>query len=125
MSPMDEIAAFERRKSELLKTRLAMPYQIQKCATWRHFQEFLRRQPDRPSEDNCSGDQVVNYLISADSRGKTIVHSMECKRPLSTLCSCPVRLAFQNGRLYNWSPSFCIQRSWSGGAGQPGSCPYG
>ena len=95
MSPMDEIAAFERRKSELLKTRLAMPYQIQKCATWRHFQEFLRRQPDRPSEDNCSGDQVVNYLISADSRGKTIVHSMECKRPLSTLCSCPVRLAFK------------------------------
>ena len=94
-SALEECAAFERRKGQLLKARLAMPYQLQKCATWRHFQSFLRRQPNRPTEDDCSGDQVVNYLISADSRGKTIVHSMECERQLSPPCSCPVRLAFK------------------------------
>ena len=94
-SALEECAVFERRKGELLKARLAMPYQLQKCATWRHFQSFLRRQPNRPTEDDCSGDQVVNYLISADSRGKTIVHSMECERQLSPPCSCPVRLAFK------------------------------
>ena len=94
-SALEECAVFERRKGQLLKARLAMPYQLQKCATWRHFQSFLRRQPNRPTEDNCSGDQVVNYLISADSRGKTIVHSMECERLLSPPCACPVRLAFK------------------------------
>jgi hypothetical protein len=92
---LDECAGFEKRKRELLRTRLAMPYQLQKCATWRHFQRFLRRLPDQSTEMNCTGDHVVNYLILADSRGRTIVHSMECRRQLSPPCLCPIRLAFK------------------------------
>jgi hypothetical protein len=95
VSALDEFAGFEKRRRELLRTRLAMPYQLQKCATWRHFQRFLRRLPDQSTETNCTGDHVVNYLISTDSRGRTIVHSMECRRPLSPPCSCPIRLAFK------------------------------
>ena len=72
-----------------------MPYQLQKCATWRHFQRFLRRLPGQPTEMCCTADHVVTYLISADSRGRTIVHSMGCRRPLSPPCSCPIRLAFK------------------------------
>ena len=38
---------------------------------------------------------MVTYLKSAHSMGKTIAHSVECKRQLSPLCACPVRLAFK------------------------------
>lgn len=38
---------------------------------------------------------MVTYLISAHSMGKTIAHSVECKRQLSPPCACPVRLAFK------------------------------
>ena len=95
MTILNEFAAFDERKSVLLKARLAMPYQLQKCATWRHFQRFLRRLPGQPTEMCCTADQVVTYLISADSRGRTIVHSMGCRRPLSPPCSCLIRLAFK------------------------------
>ena len=96
MTTLDEFAAFDKRKRALLKTRLAMPtYQLQKYATWRHFQRFLRRLPGQPTEMCCTADHVVTYLILADSRGRTIVHSMECRRPLSPPCSCPIRLAFK------------------------------
>jgi hypothetical protein len=68
MTTLEEFAAFEERKSALLKTRLAMPYQLQKCATWRHFQQFLRQLPGQPTEMCCTSDHVITYLISADSR---------------------------------------------------------
>jgi hypothetical protein len=44
---------------------------------------------------SCTADDVITYLISADSNGKTVVHSIGCRRPLSHPCWCPVRLAFK------------------------------
>ena len=44
---------------------------------------------------SCTADDVITYLISADSNGKTVVHSIGCRRPLSPPCSCPVCLAFK------------------------------
>jgi len=94
-APLDEFAVIEERKRALLKARLAMPYQLQKCATWAQFQRLLRRLPHRPTEMSCTADDVITYLISADFRGRTVVHSIGCRRPLTPPCSCPVRLAFK------------------------------
>jgi hypothetical protein len=44
---------------------------------------------------SCTADDVITYLISADFNGKTVVHSIGCRRPLAPPCSCPVRLAFK------------------------------
>jgi hypothetical protein len=49
VTTLDEFAAFEERKRARLRTRMAMPYQLQKCATWRHFQRFLRQLPGQPT----------------------------------------------------------------------------
>ena len=96
MAALDGFAVIEERKRALLKTRLAMPYQLQKCATWRHFQRLLRRLSRQPTEMSCTADDVITYnLISADFNGKTVVHSVGCRRPLAPPCSCPVRLAFK------------------------------
>ena len=90
-----DFVTIEERKRALLETRLAMPYQLQKCSTWQHFRRFLRRVPGQPTELSCTADDVVTYLIFADSRGKTVVHSIGCEQPLSPPCLCPVRLAFK------------------------------
>ena len=74
---------------------MAMPYQLQKCATWKHFQRFLQRVPDQPTEMSCTPDHVISYLISSDPNGRTVVHSSECRRQLSPPCSYPVHLAFK------------------------------
>ena len=92
---LHEFVAIEERKRTLLRTRMAMPYQLQKCATWKHFQRFLRRVPGQPTEMSCTPDHVISYLISSDPNGRTVVHSSECRRQLSPPCSCPVRLAFK------------------------------
>ena len=92
---LDDLAAFEQRKQALLVNRLAMPYQLQKCSTWSRFQRFLRQLPGQPTDMCCTPDDVVTYLISEDCKGKTVVHAIECRRPMSPPCSCPIRLAFK------------------------------
>jgi len=65
-----EFVAIEERRRALLRTRMAMPYQLQKCATWRHFQRFLRRVPGQTTGMSCTLDHVISYLIRLTPTGE-------------------------------------------------------
>ena len=67
---LHEFVAIEERKRALVRTRMAMPYQLQKCATWRHFQRFLRRVPGQTTGMSCTPDHVISYLIRLTPTGE-------------------------------------------------------
>ena len=67
------------------------PYEKQKSSLEKRFLTFLSSLQPPKTLRSCSGADVVKFLISLDSGGKTVVHRLSC--PRGGTCACPRWLA--------------------------------
>lgn len=83
-------ASLDLRFKEFLATSKAKPYQRQKSALERQLADFLASMRPPKRLTSCTSDDIIKFLISKDTAGRTLVHSQACS---GNGCNCPVRLA--------------------------------
>jgi integrase len=88
-----DFAAIGARRVHLSSLRFRSKYGITKirlCEKLMAFLAFVRRTP-RPSLHDCTGDDVVDFLVDGSSTGGTVVHYANCQR--RGACECPTTKA--------------------------------
>lgn len=83
-------AAISRRFQEFSGASKAKPYQRQKSALERQLSNFLASLSPPRCVSSCTSDNIIEFLISKDRSGRTIVHTHSCSK---VSCNCPTRLA--------------------------------
>ena len=79
-----------RRFQEFSGTLRAKPYQRQRSALEQQFSDFLVSLSPPKCISSCTSDDVIKFLISKDSSGRTVVHSQLFPK---VSCNCPTCLA--------------------------------
>ena len=90
------------RQRSLMASRLDSAYQRSRCSEWHRFCEYLAAAGRADADgvlvtaDSCGPQSVLDYIVSCDVFGKTVVHmSRDCVGYLpSRSCGCPRRLAW-------------------------------
>ena len=96
------LAEIRSRQGSLMAARLDSAYQRGKASDWSRFREYLASSGGVDAHgsllttDTCGPQSVMDYLVSCDVFGKTVVHrSRDCEGYLpSRSCDCPRRLAW-------------------------------
>lgn len=99
----DSLDGFEQRRFELLSSARGTPYEKQKTKLVVDFVSFLETHSSAEisirtarSPVSATPEDVIKFLFSRDSKGRTQVHVSGCAHiglPGFHSCGCPVRLA--------------------------------